>query len=66
MPVILPAAAHESWLDPGVRDVGALRELLVPFDSDAMTYRPVGRAVNNPRNDGPELLDPIDGDGREK
>jgi putative SOS response-associated peptidase YedK len=57
MPVILPSTRHEAWLDPAMHDVARLRDVLVPYDSDAMTYRPVSRAVSNPRNDGPELLD---------
>ncbi|MFK8015635.1 MAG: SOS response-associated peptidase [Gammaproteobacteria bacterium] len=57
MPVILPAAARDSWLDPSHQDIDALRSVLVPFAGD-MTFRAVGREVNSPRNDGPELLLP--------
>ncbi len=59
MPVILPAERYEQWLDPANEEVGELRQLLLPFDSDAMTHRPVGKAVGNPRNDDPSLLAPF-------
>lgn len=58
MPVILPAEAQATWLDPEVRDPASLLPLLVPYPSDAMTAYPVSRAVNSPSNDGPGLLEP--------
>ncbi len=59
MPVILPSQAYASWLDPANEDVADLRQFLLPFDSDSMTARPVSLAINNPRTDGPEVLEPI-------
>lgn len=66
MPVILPRSRHEAWLDPALHDTQLLRAALVPYDSDAMTFRPVDRAVNNPRNDGPELLEMRRDDDKEE
>ncbi len=57
MPVILPREAEDAWLDPSAAD-GALRALLVPYPG-VMEAVPVSTAVNNPRNDGPELLTPV-------
>ena len=56
MPVILPREAEASWLDPNESE-GALRSLLVPYAGE-MDALPLSTAVNNPRNDGPELLVP--------
>lgn len=58
MPVILPAEARETWLDPDEHDPDALLPLLVPYPSAAMAAYPVSRAVNRPSNDGPDLVEP--------
>ena len=56
MPVILPRDAEATWLDPDQSE-GALKALLVPYAGE-MEALPLSTAVNNPRNDGPELLAP--------
>lgn len=54
MPVVLGADAWDEWLDPAHEDV---QGLLVPCDGfDAY---PVSPAVNNVRNDGPSLVEPL-------
>jgi len=58
-PVILPPAAYEQWLDPDNQNVAALNRLLVPCDADDLEAFPVSRDVSNPRNKGPECLEPI-------
>lgn len=57
MPVILPAAARELWLDKRA-DVNALRDLMRPYPEQDMTYHSVSRAVNTPANDFAELIRP--------
>jgi putative SOS response-associated peptidase YedK len=59
MPVILAAADWEQWLDPGGRDLERLRRLLVPT-AEPLALHPVSTAVNNVRNDGPELIAPVE------
>jgi putative SOS response-associated peptidase YedK len=55
MPVILDRDAERIWLDPGsARD--RLLELLVPTDELEVTE--VSDAVNDVRQDGPELIEP--------
>jgi putative SOS response-associated peptidase YedK len=54
MPVILDRQAAEAWLDPENRHP---EELLVPCPSEGIELRPVGSAVGNVRNDGPELIE---------
>lgn len=57
MPVILPAAAYAAWLTPGELPAVEALALLQPFDAEQMTARAVSTRVNNPRLDGPELLE---------
>jgi putative SOS response-associated peptidase YedK len=55
MAVILPEATEREWLtddDP--------RQLLEPYPADRMRAYRVSTAVNDPANDSPELLEPVD------
>jgi putative SOS response-associated peptidase YedK len=54
MPVILPAAQRDAWLDPQVDDTSRLLEMLVPFEAELMETFPVGTYVNDARHQGPE------------
>lgn len=56
MPAILDPAQWDAWLDPA-SPADALQALLQPYPG-ALTIQPVSRAVNNPRNDAPTLLEP--------
>jgi putative SOS response-associated peptidase YedK len=60
MPVILPRDAWDEWLDPEPMPPTLLAELLAPAADDLLTINPVSRAVNSSRNDGPELIEPVD------
>jgi putative SOS response-associated peptidase YedK len=62
MPVILPQSAWETWLDPENQDLAILSGLLVPAADNLLTVRAVGTEVNNVRNKGPELIEPVDPD----
>ena len=53
MPVILAVADYDSWLLGPPEDAQAL---LKPSPDDEIRSRTVSRALNNPRNDSPELL----------
>jgi putative SOS response-associated peptidase YedK len=55
MPVILPPQAIAAWMDGSLSDPATLKPLLQPYPGELAIY-PVSSAVNNPRNDGPELL----------
>ena len=59
MPVILPRETYDSWLDPrtGGED---LQSLMTPYAASNMTTYPVSRLVNNPRNDLPACIEPVD------
>jgi putative SOS response-associated peptidase YedK len=58
MPVILPPASWDDWLG-STAEPGRLLGLLEPDPSIELTWHPVSQLVNNVRNDGPALLEPI-------
>jgi putative SOS response-associated peptidase YedK len=60
MPVILPKSLWAEWLDPDNHDTDRLGQLLVPASDDVLTVHPVTPEVNNVRNNGPELIAPIE------
>ena len=55
MPVILGLEDQAAWLDPTNRQAASL---LRPCPEAWLALHPVGLAVGNPRNDGPELQAP--------
>jgi len=57
MPVILPRAEYDRWLDPDQEDPAALLPLLRPYPDDMMTAWPVSKRVNSPSNDDEGLLE---------
>jgi putative SOS response-associated peptidase YedK len=61
MPVVVPAAAWQRWLDVTTPVDGELRALFEPDEQLALDVYPVARLVNSVRNDGPELLEPLGG-----
>lgn len=58
MPVVVEPDEADRWLDRSQRDPGAVTDLLRPAPAGVLVSRPVGTSVNDPRRDGPELLDP--------
>jgi putative SOS response-associated peptidase YedK len=65
MPVMLPPTAWAEWLDPENDDVESLAKLLVPAPAHLIEAYPVSTGVNNVRQKGPELIEPIDPDRAE-
>lgn len=61
MPVILAKEDFDLWLDPGAQHPGEVQPLLRPFTSDKMTFYPVSTHVNNPRNEDPTCIAPLEG-----
>ncbi len=59
MPLMVAPEAWDDWLDPAPRPTGELLELLTPAAPGRLDAYPVATAVNNVRNNGPELLDPV-------
>jgi putative SOS response-associated peptidase YedK len=60
MPLLVEPERYAAWLDPGTSDVEELTGLLVPAAPGRLEAYPVSTEVNNVRNNGPELLDPVD------
>lgn len=65
MPVILPPSAWDTWLDPAVQDTDLLGRFLVPAPPELITFHAVSTEVNNARNQGAHLLDPVAVPGRD-
>jgi putative SOS response-associated peptidase YedK len=64
MPVILGAGDWGPWLDRDNDDLDTLGKLLVPAPPRLVQLRPVSTEVNNVRNKGPHLIEPVEiGDG---
>ena len=61
MPVVLEQDVLEEWLDPSNRDKPELESLLVPSPAGTLVHRPVARTVGNVRNDGPGLIEGLEG-----
>ena len=59
MPMVIDPGSWGEWLDPANRDVSDLRSLLVPAAASGLTTYPVSTAVNSVRNNGPELIEPL-------
>ena len=59
MPVILPRESEALWLDPEEQDTAMLSELLLPYDSGRMEAYEVSTLVNSPRNNFPEVIEPV-------
>jgi putative SOS response-associated peptidase YedK len=60
MPLILPRDRWDDWLDRSLTDADEAAALLVPPAPGLMELRPVGAAVGNFRNNGPELLERVE------
>ena len=56
-PLLVRPADWDRWLDPDLADPGP--DLLVPGTAGVLDAWPVGAAVGNVRNDGPELSQPV-------
>ena len=59
MPVVLAPDAWDEWLAPGPIRAPRLARLLSPAPNDRLACWPVSSAVNSPKNNGPQLVEPI-------
>lgn len=58
MPVIIPREQYARWLDPELQDPAQAGTMIDSYPSGEFEAIPVGRAINNARNQGPELIAP--------
>jgi putative SOS response-associated peptidase YedK len=63
MPVLLPPAAWDQWLEPDNHDTATLGQLLVPAPPTLLATHPVSPRVGNVRNKDSALIEPFDPDG---
>ena len=54
MPVLLDPQGFAWWMTGQTEEVG---QLLTPYPSKDLDAYPISRRVNNPRHEGPELLE---------
>jgi len=59
MPLFVTPDGYDAWLDPAPHPTDALLELLIPAAPGRLDAFPVSTAVNNVRNNGPELIVPL-------
>ncbi len=59
MPMAIRPDAWSEWLDPRNHDVDRLRDLMAPPVDGSLYMYAVSKAVNNVKNNGPELLEPL-------
>ena len=59
MPLLVSRERWDEWLDPDNDDTGSAVGLLVPAAPGGLDAWPVSRRVNNVRNNGPELVEPL-------
>jgi putative SOS response-associated peptidase YedK len=58
-PLLVERDKYAAWLDPTVSDASALAGLLVPAAPGRLEAYPVSTLVNNVKNNGPELVEPL-------
>jgi putative SOS response-associated peptidase YedK len=59
MPMLVEPHNRDRWLDPQLTDVEPLLELLVPAAPGRLEAYPVSTMVNDVRNNGPQLVQPL-------
>jgi putative SOS response-associated peptidase YedK len=60
MPVILDPEDYDLWLDPGMKDVAAVSELLKPYDAQRMGCYPISNRINRVVNDDEACSAPVE------
>jgi putative SOS response-associated peptidase YedK len=60
MPAILQPSQFDAWLNCRDVDVGAAVSMLTPAPEDLLQIREINPALNNSRNEGPELQVPVE------
>jgi putative SOS response-associated peptidase YedK len=59
MPLLVERERYGAWLDPTISDPERLQGLLVPAAPGRLEAFPVSTLVNNVKNNGPELVEPL-------
>lgn len=59
MPAILDDSEAKRWIASGSVTPEQVADLTAPHPADEMEATPISSLVNSPRNDGPEVLEPV-------
>lgn len=59
-PVILPEPMWDDWLSPAITERADVAGMLVAAPEPRLVPRPVGPAVGNVRNQGPQLIEAVE------
>ena len=59
MPAILNPDDFALWLDPKETDKERLHDVLDRAGKAVMTFHPISKAVNSPKNEGKDLIEPV-------
>ena len=60
MPMVITREHWADWLDPGNSEPSQLQAAMLPAMAGGLTSHPVSMAVNTVRNNGPELIEPLE------
>src|SRR5476651_1984708 len=61
MPMLVEPENWARWLDPRIDDLEMMRSLLVPAAAGRLEAYPVSTQVNDVRNNGSQLIEPLAG-----
>ena len=59
MPAVIAPEHFDAWLDCRSGTSAEVAELLQPAPEDYLDILEVSRALNNPRNEGPQVQEPV-------
>lgn len=59
MPAIIKPEEYQLWLDPALSDVPTIQGMTQPYPERLMEAFPISRRVNIPKNDAPDIIEPI-------
>ncbi|WP_129665696.1 SOS response-associated peptidase [Phytoactinopolyspora endophytica] len=59
MPMTVSRDNWRNWLDPTINDPDDIHALMAPPPAGSLDLYPVSKAVNNVKNNGPELIEPL-------
>lgn len=59
MPIVLAPAGSRRWIGQDADEPDSAHKILRASDNDRLEFWPVSRSVNNPRNDGADLVKPV-------
>lgn len=60
MPVIIDPGDYQRWLEAEAHETGALAPLMRPYPEGRLSAIPVSPRVNNPKNDDPRCIEPLE------